>query len=512
MRPRTKNDRKHSQTGVALVMAIFTVMLISVVATALILMAGTQAAVKGNYKSSMHAFYDAKAGLEEARARLWLYNPNTINSCVFPAGGAPMPIDRVCYIVNPSPNEVVNPTDLSPANPYADFEYRQEFKQDVTAAAGLQPFVPSTSPIVAAGIAGPLYKWVRITPRTAYSGNIDVDGSGNNGTNPLDSTTPLFYDGSQSSVAASGFSQVLTITALSLTPYGSRRMVQYTVAQTPPASLYSAFAPGAFSPPTFSQVMPAPITMLGSSPTFLPAHRFSFQVNGNDRSGPNAGSCSTAPQSAATALGIAGDPDSIIAAIQALHRQSSYQVSGVPSPSVSDISGLIPAGEFDPSMLDSGQNSLVQSITNLASEVVTGPSTGLPNYGSPSSPVVAAVLPSAAGRADGNLTLNNVNGYGILLVTGQLTLSGNVGWRGIILVIGQGRVDGNAARSEIDGSMVVATTRDSSGAPLSTLGNPRVDWTNGHGPGFFYDSCWMNAAMSAFPYKVLSFREVPQLQ
>src|SRR5438309_6360250 len=98
MRPRTKNDRKHSQTGVALVIALFTLMLISVVATALILMAGTQAAVKGNYKSSIHAFYDAKAGLEEARGRLWASNPNAIVGCVFPGGN--MPIGRVCYITN----------------------------------------------------------------------------------------------------------------------------------------------------------------------------------------------------------------------------------------------------------------------------------------------------------------------------------------------------------------------------------------------------------------------------
>jgi hypothetical protein len=512
MRKRTKKARRQSQQGVALVIAIFTLMLISVVATALILMAGTQAAVKGNYKSSMHAFYDAKAGLEEARARLWLYNPNSISSCVFPTPGAPMPIGRVCYITNPSPGETVDPTNLDPANPYADFEYNQEFQQPVTSAPGLQPAVPSISPSAAPGIAGPLYKWVRITPRTAYSGNIDVDG---HGTVPLNSDTPLVYDGAQqmlATAAPNGASQVLTITALSLTPYGSRRMVQYTVAQTPPASLYSTLGPIAGSTPTSSQVMPAPITMLGNSPAFIPSRSLSFQVNGNDRSGPSAGSCSASPQSASTALGLTGDPTSVKAAISSLRRQSDYQVSGSPSPSVSDISPLIPTGEFDPTNLDSGQNSLVQTISNLASEVVTGPSTGLPNYGTPSNPVVAVVLPSAAGRTDGNLTLTNVTGYGILLVTGQLTLSGNVGWRGIILVIGQGKVDGNSARGEIDGSLVVATTRDGSGNVLNSLGTPRMDWTHGRGPGFFYDTCWMGNAMAAFPYKVLSFREVPQLQ
>ncbi len=505
-----------SERGAALVIALFTLMLISVVGTALILMAGTQAAVKGNYKSSMHAFYDAKAGLEEARGRLWAFHPNNISSCVFPAPGTPMPIDRVCYIVNSSKNEVVDPTNLNATNPYADSEYKQEFNKDVTAATGLQPLIPSTSPL-SGGIAGPLYKWVRITPRTEYSGNIDVDGI-----KGLDQTNPLFYDGTQQLLsnggsAVAGASQVLTITAFSVTPYGSRRMVQYTVAQMPSASLYSIFAPGVML--NTNQVFPAAMSVLGpstaSSPAYSPAisHR-NFQVNGTDRSGANAGSCSLTPQSASTALGLTDNPNPVISAITSFRTQTNYQVSGASSPSVSDISSLLPSGEQNVASWDSltDSASVVQTITSLASVVVNGPATSLPNYGTASNPVIAVVLPSTSGGTDGNLTLSNVTGYGILLVTGKLTLSGNVGWRGIILVIGQGQVDGNAASgNEIDGAMLVATTRDSSGNILPAFGTSFVDWTHGKG-GFFYDSCWMNDAMSAFPYKVLSFREIPQLQ
>src|SRR5229473_2632132 len=79
-----------SERGVALVIALFTLMLISVVATALILMAGAETAMKGNYKSAMHAFYDAKAGLEEGRGRLWTGNPNYMANCVFPVPGQMM--------------------------------------------------------------------------------------------------------------------------------------------------------------------------------------------------------------------------------------------------------------------------------------------------------------------------------------------------------------------------------------------------------------------------------------
>jgi hypothetical protein len=203
----------------------------------------------------------------------------------------------------------------------------------------------------------------------------------------------------------------------------------------------------------------------------------------------------------------------VVSAITALRTQNTYQVSGVPSPSVSDISSLLPSGEQTVSSWDSPDaTSVIQAITNLASVVVKGSTNALPNYGTAANPVIAVVLPSAPGQNDGDLQLSNVTGYGVLLVTGKLTLSGNVGWRGLVLVIGEGEVDGNAANgNEIDGAMLVANTRDDSGNLLPVMGKARVDWTHGRG-GFFYDSCWINNAMAAFPYKVLSFREIPQLQ
>jgi hypothetical protein len=383
---------------------------------------------------------------------------------------------------------------LDPANPYADVEYSQEFGSDVTAATDLQPPIPSTSPL-GGGIAGPLYKWVRITPRTEFSGQIDVDGL-----NGLDRANPLFYDGAQQwhptgGGAVPNAAQVLTITALSVTPYGSRRMVQYTVAQTLGGGLNLS-------------LNAAPMLILGQNPTYNPARTRSFQVNGNDRSGVNAGACTLPPQPATTALGLTDDPTNTVDAISALRRQNYYQVAGVPSPSVTNLYSTIPPGQLDVQALDS----LVQTLASSATVVINGPATSLPSYGSASQPIMAVILPSNQNAADGDLSLNNVTGYGILVVTGKLTLSGTFGWRGIILVIGQGQVTGSAVTgNEIDGAMIVAQTRDDSGNLLSSLGPATVNWTNGRG-SLFYDSCWINNAMAAFPYKVLSFREIPQLQ
>ncbi len=498
VKPSVKSRQK-AQRGVALVIAIFTLMLISVVATALILMAGTESAMKGNYKSAMHAFYDAKAGLEEGRGRLWSMNPDSIANCVFPPGQM-MPRTRVCYIVNPSDGEVVNPLDLSAGNPYADVEYQQEWGIAVT-NADVQPFVNSTSPIAAANIAGPLYKWVRITPRTEFSGNIDVDGI--NGKNRLD---PLFYDGAQQQqllssggVPVPGAGQVLTITALAVTPYGSRRMVQYTIA-SPLSQLALNF--------------PAALVMPGGTPapdTYQAPNINSFRMNGNDRSGGDPGTCALAPQGAVNAIGFTGDPTPVIGSIPS-GRKDRYTGAGGTTPNIANIVSALPLSEQSVN----GLEALAQTVTNSATNppVISTPTPGatrlatsLPNYGSPTNPVIEVV--------QGDLTINpgsTTTGYGILLVTGRLNIGGGFGWRGIVLVIGQGNFNGDQAESnEFDGAILVAKTRDTSNRLLGTLGTPHMDWADANGGnGFYYDSCWINNAAAATSYQVLSFREIPQ--
>jgi hypothetical protein len=153
------------------------------------------------------------------------------------------------------------------------------------------------------------------------------------------------------------------------------------------------------------------------------------------------------------------------------------------------------------------------TITNSATDVVLstptpsapGLATTLPNFGSVSSPVVEVV--------QGDLTINpatTTTGYGILLVTGNLSVGGSFGWRGIVLVIGEGNLNGDQSQSnEFDGAILVAKTRDK-GNLLSGLGTPSVDWSGGTGNGMYYDSCWINNAAAASSYKVLSFREIPQ--
>ena len=473
-----KTSRK-SERGVALFIAIFALLLISVVALALMVMAGTETSLNSNYKSSVQVFYDARAGVEEARGRLWKGNPNFLGATLAlnPATGT-MDVGSVSYILNPAAGEVVNPADMSSGNQYADRQYSSEW-------GGNPPTNPPTVASVStqAGVPGPLFKWVRITPRTERSAGMDVNGDG-----ALDNANPLYYDGTQQMLSnqippTTTAYQVFEVTALAETPTGSQRLVQYNVAAT-----------------NLNLKFPSALTFDGPTPNYNAPSSNPFDMNGNDRSGANQmAGCTIPAQPAKPAVGVLspGDIPTTESTIPG-NRLNHYLGSGG-APSVGDISSLLPPTEQTVSNL----NQLVSNITQVANNVIQGPASTVP-MGSASNPQITVV--------NGDLTLSGNNtGYGILVVTGTLTFSGNTGWRGIVLVVGQGNmVENGGGNNEFDGAVLVAKTLDASGRPLAALGQPILNWNGGGGNGVYYDSCWINNAASGLTYKILGFREISQ--
>ena len=487
---RKTKRRSGLQRGAALVIAIFSLLLISVVATALILTAGTQTAIKSNYKSAMQAFYDAKAGLEEARGRLWLKNPDVITNCVFPTG-SPMQVGQVCYIVN---GANIDPT--NPADPYADLEYQDEWNPLTNAGAQL---IPSKS--ASANLAGPLYKWVRITPRTEASAKFAADADG------IIDNTPLFFDGrnvidSKNPVLPPGAAQILTITSLAVTPSNSRRMVQYTVA---PGSYLEAFA-------TF----PAALTLDGNKVHFAgplisndgdkDQDDSPFHINGNDLNAP------TGTPSGVPAIGYTNSNDGSGISTAAVPS------ANYPSPTgVSNVSLLPPWTPQTPSGLPSilqtpsGLDSLVQNIAQGADVVLNPPSgtadqTNLPATMSAQNPMVVVV--------NGNFNLHGYGtGYGLLVVTGTLDYDPDASWNGVILVIGRGIFTSTKGGiGVINGAVFVAQTRDLTTGnllPDPNLGPSSFKQTGG-GNGIHYSSSCVAATQALIGYQVLSFREIQQ--
>lgn len=485
MHAKRPNRFRASESGVALLISIFVLLLICVVAIALIVASGTESALAGNYRSATGVYYAALAGLEEGRGRLLPrnpdYYPNTAPSFL-PAPGTPLAIGQVRYIINPVGSENVLTT-------YPDTEYDKEFGSGALAAATVQT-INSVSTV--AGIQGPLYKWVRINAVTEQALGIDVDGF--HTPPPLEQFTPLFYDGSHLNLTSTG-SQALEITSLAVLPNGTQKILQYIV------------APNAISLPPF----PAAVTLVGTDVDYTGPNSNSWFVSGIDSI--NLGTCSHG--SGVWAVGYSQNlPDAsqtnVISGTMTTHSGNyTGQGSGGVTPNAGYIGSSIPGNFQTPTGLDS----VVQSITQNADAVIPGPAKGSNLPGSMS----ASNLMTVVVNGDLDLTSWHHTGYGLLLVTGQLTYDPDASWYGIVMVIGQGLVRGShAGTGQFVGAMFVAKTRDSSGnlapgpgMPDALDGNIEFDPAMG-GQGIFYSSCWINAARPTGNYQTLSFHEISQ--
>src|SRR5947209_15567371 len=100
MKTSRKIHRTRSESGIALLIAIFVLLLISAIAISLVVSSGTESSLAGNYRTTLSASFAAGAGIEEARGRLVPTDPNPIP---LPLVGSPdnLPANQVVYITNP---------------------------------------------------------------------------------------------------------------------------------------------------------------------------------------------------------------------------------------------------------------------------------------------------------------------------------------------------------------------------------------------------------------------------
>ena len=508
-----------------MLIAIFALLLISVIAIALIVSSGTETALAKNYRTSTSAYYAGLAGLEEARGRLLWRNPTYVNNVIpgfmSPSGTPAMTLAQVLYILNPAGGEVVDPTDLSGSNPYADNEYLSEFNIPITAAT-VQTI---TSVSGSGGIPGPQFKWVRITPATEKSLGMDVNNDGF-----IDPISLLYYDPTHIS-AVTGLAkpglmpnpplppapqlQALEITALAVIPPNTQKLLQYVVV---PATLNLSF--------------PSALTLDGNNVVYKAptANAALFFVNGDDNTvGRTCATPLVFPSPYAIGYTNAADAPNIVAATAP--NQANYTGTALPpsppTPSVGPAAGVglppvapagappgvpVPPGAQTPSSLDS----VVQTITQSADVILTPPVAGTPVTGGQMPAAMNASNPmNIVVQGDLDLTSWHNQGYGLLLVTGTLTYDPDASWYGIVLVIGKGLVVGaNAGTGRIQGAMFVAQTRDPATGNLladPNLGPASVNFSavDPSAPmGIYYDSCWINTALRPPTYQVLSFREI----
>ena len=558
--PPARRPHQPNESGAAMLIAIFALLLISVVAIALVVSSGTDSSLAGNYRTASSAYYAGVAGLEEARGRLLWKNPDCIvnrpiapncpNAGFIPMAGVlpAMTLTQVRYILNPNPlsGESVDPTNT--ANPYADTEYQNEFGFSLSSAD-----VQTTGSVSdASGIPGPAYKWARITPATEQSIGVDVNGDGN-----LDHVTPLVYDPAPAyqpgcppanpglflpgsvpncpTWSSNTAVQVLEITVLAVAPNGGKRLLQYIV------------APIIISPDTNDVNFPAAIMVddgqAGNALTFNPPS--GLQVSGVDQCTNPIPAPPPGTPNAVAAVGYSSSVDygTVLGPVSAILSQNpsvpNYQGTPISSPTSTPPSKpyspslwLFPQ-PYPPTSLSTtppppppvgyplrqswlqpaSLDAVMQDIVNSADVIINGPATGSDIWnaapGMATTPMTIVVK--------GDLTLNGgfgapTVGNGLLLVTGTLTYHPSATWNGIILVVGQGQMlfAGHHGTGGIYGTVFVAQTRDSSGNLLPSL-QATFGPSSGSDPGngILYSSCSVNLAQGPITYKVLSFHEIP---
>jgi hypothetical protein len=510
------NHGRRSERGIALFIAIFTLLLITAIAAGMLMLTNTDTNISANFRDEQTAFFAAKAGLEEVRDRIRINAGTGITlSGLLPGASSPNTAPpmfgsalAVTYVTNPLNGESDTPwVTNGAAYPDAEICVEALYTGSGNGCSGNPPRPRGTSNWYQTASANSAYasspvqawKWVRIDVKTNQT------SSGTSAVSTVDGNTADYnlvcWNGNIQLTVASGscasagaalipaqnYTPVYTLTALAVTPSGSRRMVQMDVATDAIPNI-----PGA-------------MVMDGDLPSFTPGASNAFSATGLDQSSssntlrPQNGTICPPPGNEPAVGGYDNASTSLVnTTINSSGRAGDY--TGSPT-SVANIGTALGAGGMNTVQ---GLTALVSQVTAAASPANTYTNTGaLTNPGTVTNPVINVVT--------GDLNVNNLTGSGILLVEGNASFSGRPNYNGIILIIGKGNLSmSGGGNGVIDGAMLVANLYNSSNQ-LITSGAPGAPLISFSGAGNMtvqYDSCWVAAMNQSSPYKSLGVREM----
>lgn len=532
--------RGRRQRGAALMIAIFALVVISLMGLA-VLTVSTNGARFGRQAAGLQrATSAAQAGAEEARALLRNRKgaPSPVLQLLCPPGGPVVPpVPQVCsttsvvYVLNyagqpwVASDRYADPTFATEPNPFGSG----------VVASGFVP--PTGAEVVASSLASiPGFKWARINVESEDSIGQAVDGG-----NPALAPAMMVYDasptgagtipgrypcgpvgraatpctGSSLGTGSTNPQPVFQITAFAVVD-GYKRIVTEEIARFP-----------------FGFVPPAPVTQTGPNPTYASGHSQNFTVSGVDSAGvypvlPAMGGTSAGAVAAINAGAFRDDCSH--------YGAQDPSCTGTPPSTIANVSG--PATSSNPLPLSPTWNT----------EGTLSPATGLLGLFSQlraSADVVcgagAAACPASAGDGTGFLDSNNPgitviqgdytlpgSGGGTLLVTGNLQAPNNVVWNGLLLVIGTGKLTASGGGTpSYNGAIFLANVCGNLGlvdpvgeqpnlGNCTQLGNsdfqPGAGGGNGNkngtGCSICFNSTDLNAAEDNRAFAVLSYREV----
>lgn len=236
----SKSDCRQER-GVALLLSILALLLVTAVATGMVFMSSTEGTINSNFKSEETAYFAARAGTEEVRDRMLVTSANSINALL--PTTLPSTTGGVLYILQSGVN-ISNVTDFSSSNANPswvddelchDFNYGGMSQLPANVRCTNLP-AGSTWYQTSASVAPyPLeYKWVRVTLKANNSTAYPVNGVSSN-SSPVcwNGTSEVALTAANCNAMPQVANPVYMLTALAVMPNGARRLVQQEVAETP---------------------------------------------------------------------------------------------------------------------------------------------------------------------------------------------------------------------------------------------------------------------------------------
>src|SRR5512138_2895984 len=105
---RPKASERFGERGIAMLVAVFALLLLSVIGLGMMYSTNMETNINSNYRDKQAATYAAMAGLQEARDRIRPYDPTQpipLTRIPSPAGLPSLTEANVIYIINPKTGE-----------------------------------------------------------------------------------------------------------------------------------------------------------------------------------------------------------------------------------------------------------------------------------------------------------------------------------------------------------------------------------------------------------------------
>jgi len=401
---------RSNEDGAALIIGLMFLAILALVGTTAVVLTSTDLQIGGNYKAGVQAFSAAQAGTEEARQRL-KGSKTAANYAGDPAA-------------SPDPwwsAYIVSSTSFPPSE---DPDYDGSYNNYIPIASD-----HASTSVSANSLQSDLTYLIRIRHKREY----DAEQAGHT------AATPHYVDGDGNAAANSQASPGNIVYYGYGDPAQPATVCQFTgpaVAGSTPVEIITAYgkAGGASKTIRIEVVRPVPPPITA---TLYSKQDITFNGGGSQNVFGEDNCGQTGPLPPAYTLAPAESVEN-----------STPNYTGDPA---NPVQGPI----------DIDIQSYVDSMKDSATVIITSDQNGT-NYGDSTNFVTCYSDTSNPYNVSG-LKLQNVTGYGLLLVEGDLTLGGGINWNGLILVTGTMTFNGGGSGINIHGAVMANYTIDING-------------------------------------------------